>query len=188
MKIDYVKPANSKKESLYIFISIFLIVILAATLLRFNTYKKYEKSISSNQISSISLNNQEISIFTQLTLFGEEYQYLKEDNKQLSIDYLDKELFYSPFTKDSTWELSGKHEWNIIENNGFSYYIGNSSDLTISGNFIFKISEKDYSYTIFYSKEKLKLNKENIENEIKQHYLVVVSYTGNDFMKEAKGE
>ena len=107
---------------------------------------------------------------------------LKKDNKDLSPKILDEELFYTPFTKDASWESTGKHKWTMFTHDNFVYYVGISSDKKVAGDFFLIINKKDFSYKIRYSKD----FKETLAHSINQ-LKEVVAYTGDDLSKEAKG-
>lgn len=190
IKQELVKPASPKKETIFVSITIIILAIIAGLLLYFTNPKTYTKEISSTQISSINLNNEEISIFSNLGLFAQDYEMLKKDNKDLSPKILDEELFYTPFTKDASWESTGKHKWTMFTHDNFVYYVGISSDKKVAGDFFLIINTKDFSYKIRYSKDfkeyKENMNKETLAHSINQ-LKEVVAYTGDDLSKEAKG-
>ncbi|WP_375168211.1 hypothetical protein ABZU05_05890 [Sneathia vaginalis] len=191
IKKELIKPASPKSETINIIITIILLILFAGILLHFTNTKHYTKSVTSTQISSIDLNNEEISIFTNLGLFAQDYKDLKSDNKDLSPKVLDEQLLYAPFCKDASWEDSGKHKWTMFTHENYVYYVGISSDKNIAGDFFLVINAKTFEYKIRYTKnfkdyDKLSNNKETLAHAINQ-FKEIVAYTGDDLAKETKG-
>lgn len=190
IKREIIKPASPKIETISILIAILVLIVFAGTLLHFTNKKTYTKEISNEQISSITLNNEEISIFTNLGLFAQDYKPLSDENNDLSPKILD-EMGYEPFAKDATWEDSGKHKWTLFTHGDFIYYVGISQDKKIAGDFSLVINKKTFEYKIRYSKnfsdyDKLKNNKDKLAHSINQ-LKEIIAYTGDDLMKESKG-
>lgn len=176
IKLLKVKPASSKKENIYVLFSIIFLILFSSLLLKLNVNKKEIYSINKEQVYNLNLNNNEQYIYTQLGLFAQEFQYIKPMNENLYIETLEN-LAYTPFYKDSIWETKGKHIWTYLEDNDSYYYKGISQDIDIAGNLLLIINKKDFSYIIKYSK------KEDVKD-----FKEIVSYTGEDYMKNSKGD
>lgn len=190
IKQELIKPASPRTETIAVLTTIVFLVLFAGILLHFTNSKKYTKEVSASQISSITLNNEEISIFANLGIFAQEYKTLSESYKDLSPKVLDEELFYPPFTKDATWEDSGKHKWEFFTHDNFTYYVGISQNKNIAGDFALIIDKKTYKYTIRYSKDfkeysKLEKDKHSLAHAINK-LKEVIAYTGDDLMKESR--
>lgn len=190
IKQELIKPASPKTETVAVLATIVFLVLFAGILLHFTNSKKYTKEVSASQISSITLNNEEISIFANLGIFAQEYKFLSDEHKDLSPKVLDEDLFYPPFTKDATWEDSGKHKWIFFAHDNFIYYVGISQDKKVAGDFALVIDAKTYKYTIRYSKNfkeyaKLEKDKHNLAHAI-NNLKEVIAYTGDDLMKESR--
>lgn len=191
IKKELIKPASPRIETISVFITIILLCIFSCALLHFTNPKTYTKKIDKTQISSITLNNEEISIFANLGIFAQEYNLLSSEYKDLSPKVLDEDLFYAPFTKDATWESSGKHKWISFSNDNLIYYLGISQNKHIAGDFALIINKKTFEYSIRYSKDfkeydKLSNNNPSLANAINK-LKEVVAFTGDDLIKEAKG-
>lgn len=193
IKIELVEPASSKKENILVLLSILLLIIFAGILLRLTTTKKTAKEINNNEIISTELNTVENTIFTELQIFAQDFDMIVSEDKSIPTPkILDEQKYYPPFVKDASWEAKGEHKWYMYTHHDDVYYIGISSNYDISGDFALVINKKTNNFVIKYSKEDLKDIKENEDvhklidkvNKMKN----IVAYTGEDLIKEARGE
>ena len=193
IKTKLVEPASSKKENILVLIFILLLMIFAGILLRLTKVKKISKELNNNEIISTELNTIENTIFTELQIFAQDFDMIvSEDKKRPTPQILDEEKYYPPFVKDASWEAKGEHKWYMYTNNYDVYYIGISSNYDISGDFVLVINTKTNDFFIKYSKEVLKdiKEKEDIHNLIDKVNKMkkIIAYTGEDLIKEARGE
>ena len=193
IKTKLVEPASSKKENILVLIFILLLMIFAGILLRLTKVKKISKEINNNEIISTELNTIENTIFTELQIFAQDFDMIvSEDKKRPTPQILDEEKYYPPFVKDASWEAKGEHKWYMYTNNYDVYYIGISSNYDVSGDFVLVINTKTNDFFIKYSKEVLKdiKEKEDIHNLIDKVNKMkkIIAYTGEDLIKEARGE
>lgn len=193
IKIELVEPASSKKENIIVLIFILLLMLFSGILLRLTTSRKTTKEINNNEIISIELNTVENTIFTELQIFAQDFDMIFAEDKSIPTPKkLDEEKYYPPFARDASWEAKGEHKWYMYTHHDDVYYIGISSNYDISGDFALVINTKTNSFFIKYSKEVLKdfKDKEDIHklidkvNKMKK----IVAYTGEDLIKEARGE
>ncbi|WP_073507914.1 DUF6162 family protein [Streptobacillus notomytis] len=135
MKIEYIKPQNNKKESIYILITIMFLLIISVLLITF-TKSSYEyKVLSEKKISSFeSFSSEENGIYSDLYNFSTNLEFFAKDSGYPSIENLENEYIY-PFVKDDLWEKRGKLKWSLIIKEKHYYYLGISKDESI-GNFL----------------------------------------------------
>ncbi|WP_068448831.1 DUF6162 family protein [Caviibacter abscessus] len=195
IKNEIIEPASSKKENMAILSIIILLILFAGILLKFTITKKESKKIENTQILSTSLNTTENTIFTELQIFGSDFQSIMEEFKEAPTpEFLDKEQAYPPFVKDASWEAKGEHKWYMFfsPKTNEIYYLGISSHRYVAGDFVIIINVKTNKSIIKYSKDEIKniTGKENVREISEKVKLMkeIIAYTGEDLINDAKGK
>ncbi|CAM3113736.1 DUF6162 family protein [Streptobacillus ratti] len=135
MKIEYIKPQNNKKESIYILITILVLLITSVLLINFTKSSYEDKFLSEKEISSFeSFNPEENGIYSDLYNFSTNLEFFAKDSGYPSIESLENEYIY-PFVKDDLWEKRGKLDWSLVIKENHYYYLGISKNDDI-GNFL----------------------------------------------------
>lgn len=149
MKIEKVKPYYNKKETIYVFLSIIVIIIFSIIAILFINIDSKENDNINNTISSFS--TEENIIYTSLNSFLDELDFAKDEG-YLNVEELSKQNI-SPFFEENNI----KWEYKIIDNK--NYYIGISNNKNI-GNFLVVsyIDKNEVKSKILYYKGDIKGN------------------------------
>ncbi|ACZ00789.1 hypothetical protein KX935_07195 [Streptobacillus moniliformis] len=178
MKIEYIKPQNNNKESIYILVVVIVLLITSVLLINLTKDNNEDKLLSEKEISSFeSFNSEENGIYSDLYNFSTDLEFFAKDMGYSSIESLENENIY-PFVKDELWKKRGKIEWSLIVKKDHYYYLGISKDENI-GNFLIEsfIEENEVRTIIKYYKGKV-LEKDILK--ISQMFYEVKPLTGND--------
>ncbi|CAM3111800.1 hypothetical protein STFE110948_02635 [Streptobacillus felis] len=181
MKTEYIKPQNNKKESMYILISILILISISILLINFTKSREEIVTTSEKEISSFeSFSPEENGIYSDLYNFSTNLEFFAVENGYPTIDALEDENTY-PFVKDDLWGKRGKISWELIKSDKHTYYLGKSNDKSI-GNFLLdsKIENGEVENVIkYYKGELIGSDIEDISNK----FLKVKSLTGEDLNK-----
>lgn len=185
--INIIKPQSSSKENKYVALFILFICLVTFFLLKLTVNNDDNNNkLSNNEIYSSSLKPHESNIYSQLNIVAGDYDFLYEQYKDVSIETLSK-LYYPPFVKDASWEISGRHNWSMLEHDNTVYYIGISSDKNVSGDFVLEINKKNFESKIWYNNTvNIKSINQNKLDKFLANCKIIISYTGKNYIEDAK--
>ncbi|WP_032840328.1 DUF6162 family protein [Fusobacterium animalis] len=184
-----VKPLSSKKENIFLILAFFILISLAAIVLKIRHRTDYEITLKDNEIVSYEiLNNIELGVYSDIKNSLVDISQLKDENNSLpSLKVLAEEEI-PPYFKDVTWEERGAVEWTTFKHDNEDYFIGRGNGKV--GTFVVKFNNENIDESdIFYMKETpsfedIEKNFEKYEHILKK----IVPYTGNDERKKFTGE
>lgn len=181
MKTEIIKPADSKKETLWL-TAVMIFILLTASILII--HQKVEKNIfliSENEISSYEkFSGIEQSLYIDLqNALVEIGEIEKETGKFPAIQKMEEE-YIPPFTKDFIWKERGVDWEERFENENF-YILGIRKDDSKTGNFLVKINLNNIQNSDIFYNNTLKKNDFNKNiSELKKEFKKIVPYTGKD--------
>lgn len=184
-----VKPLSSKKENVFLILAFFILLSVAAIILKIRQRTEYKIDIKENEIVSYEmLDNIELGVYSDIKNSLVDISQLKDEQNSLpSLETLVEEEI-PPYFKDVTWEQRGAVEWITFRHDDEDYFIGVGNGKV--GTFLVKFNNENIDESdIFYMKEipsfdDIKKNFEKYEHIFKK----IVPYTGNDERKKFTGE
>lgn len=189
MKTVYVKPSSSVQETLYLLLSVGLILFFSVLLIFLTIKPTTAEALKSNEISAFKdLNNIENSFYADLTNAALEIEYLAEEmGKFPTINILeDDEL--EPFVRGNLWKQRGMHRWSITDRPDVIFYLGISSDPEQVGHFLVQFhkheeeeQEEEEHEDIYFTKGDV--SESLLTSSLQNIYRVwkkIVPYTGSD--------
>lgn len=187
---EKLKPSSPKKENTVLVITVIFLILIAALLIKMGKTNIQEQKINTGEVSSYSnFSSIESGIYADLINFTNEIK-IKTDGENLpSIKDLEKNDI-PPFTKDITWEERGKIQWEKIEKEKSTYYIGLSENVTVSGNFAVIVNNGNYEdIKILFIRTHL--HKEDVEFSLDENFPnweEIIPYTGEDERRKFEGK
>lgn len=182
MKVKIIRCNNSKKEYMYVLLTLMFIFLTALTLLKLNSRNIYIKKLKSDEILNTNLTYNENLIYSELKNFAFTYEFLKDSNS-LTINNLKNDLLIEPFYSENSIEK--EYFWEIKENHNYVAYIGRSEK---NADMFLILDLKKGNYDIYYKKNiKNNLDIDDIIHNL-SNYKKIVAYTANEYIKEGKGK
>lgn len=134
-KTQIIKPANAKKESLFLLIAIILILLLAGLFIFYNQKPNYNKSLlKPHEVSArFDLNPNEQAIYADIVVAIKNGDL---QNYPEIAELIDNDI--PPFADQINHINRGDHHWQKIGNHQQNAYLGISQDKEIAGNFLIK--------------------------------------------------
>ena len=202
-----VSPSGKRRETAFVLLAAVLVSITCGTLIFINQKRSDVAELADFQIRAFfSLNEQELAVFNGLYTAAVEIDEIhNEDEEWLTVSQLEEDLL-PPFTKDASWERSGRFTWSReLRPTGsmdIALYTGHPAQGTTAGSFILlflhdhkqkqgsaRTEPRHAPYEIWYhpSPEKNAPQAATDQGFISAGWKEVLAYSGADEVKRIKG-
>ncbi|MBS9784600.1 MAG: hypothetical protein KGV54_00665 [Oceanivirga sp.] len=185
IKTKKLSPKNSKKENLWVALSIVCLIILASILLKIRTHKENIDIENNSYIIAKNLNNSENIIYNNLEIVSQDIERILQVNPKPTLNYLKDELLYEPFLDFGIKNSTGNHTWYEFNDNNNIVLVGISKDKKIAGDFVFSIDLKKQKAKIKFTKDLKEFSSDiNIKNllVLVENIKEIKGYTGKDLI------